>query len=71
MWLLANIKGIMMRFEGQRSLFLSLNDAERNLAMFRQGADMSLSTYKTEFKNLVDVFEHYGGRVLSRADKIN
>ena len=62
-WLLKSIKGIMMRFEGRRSLFLSLGDAERNLASFRQGPDMSLATYKTEFESLVDVFEHYGGRI--------
>jgi hypothetical protein len=51
-WLLTNIKGIMMRFEGQRSLFLSLDDAERNLALFKQGPDMTLSTYKSEFENV-------------------
>ena len=49
-WLLRNIKGIMMRFEGQRSLFLSLNDAERNLLLFEQGPDMSLSTYKPNLR---------------------
>jgi hypothetical protein len=62
-WLLTNIKGIMMRFEGQRSLFLSLDDAERNLILFWQGPDMTLATYKTEFETLVDVFEHYGGTI--------
>ena len=62
-WLLKGIKGIMMRFEGQRSLFLSLGDAEHNLAIFKQGPDMSLAAYKTEFENLVDVFEHYGGLI--------
>jgi hypothetical protein len=62
-WLLNNIKGIMLRFEGQQSLFLSLDDAMSNLFLFRQGPDMSLFTYKTEFENLVDVFEHYGGTI--------
>jgi hypothetical protein len=59
-WLLTHIKAIMLQFEGQRSLFLSLADASRNLTVFRQN-DLSLTSYKTEFENLVDVFEHYGG----------
>jgi Reverse transcriptase (RNA-dependent DNA polymerase) len=62
-WLLTEIKGIMLRFEGQRFLHLSLDDASRNLIMFRQNPEMSLTTFKTEFENLVDVFEHYGGTI--------
>jgi hypothetical protein len=35
-WLLAKIKAIMLQFKRQRSLFLSLSDANRNLFVFYQ-----------------------------------
>jgi hypothetical protein len=60
-WLLKQIKAIMLQFEGQRSIFLSLADASRNFTTCSQGPEMSLTAYKIEFENSVDVFEHYGG----------
>jgi hypothetical protein len=60
-WLLKQIKAIMLQFEGQRSLFLSLADASRNFVNCCQGPEMSLTAYIIEFENSVDAFEHYGG----------
>ena len=62
-WLLKSIRGIMLRFEGQRYVFLSLNDALQNLCTYRQLPDIFLAIYLEEFQNLVDVFEHYGGAI--------
>jgi hypothetical protein len=62
-WLLKAIRGIMLRFEGQRYVFLSLDDALQNLCSFKQGPDTTLANYLEEFRNLVDVFEHYGGTI--------
>ena len=62
-WLLKEIKGIMMRFEGQRYIFLSLDDAHTTYQTFKQGENMDVSTYLKEFQNIVDILEHYGGAV--------
>jgi hypothetical protein len=62
-WLLAEIKAVMLQFEGQRSLFVSLTEAGQNFLNFRQGPEMSLVTYKTEVENLIDVYKHYGGNI--------
>ena len=70
-WLLKSIRGIMLRFEGQRYVFLSHSDALQNLCHFRQGIEMSLSTYLEEFQNLVDVYEHYGGSIGASPGLIN
>jgi hypothetical protein len=59
-WLFNHIKAIMLQFEGQKSLFLSISDAVRNFAVFRQN-EMTLTDYKNEYEILIDVFEHYGG----------
>jgi len=64
-WLLKAIKGIMLCLEGQRFLFLSLDDAFAHYYAYRQGADTSLAMYLDEFKNLVDLLEHYGGSISS------
>jgi hypothetical protein len=60
-WLLKTIKGIMIRFESQRFVFLSMADATQQVFTFRQGPDMALSKYYEDFKNLIEVYEHYGG----------
>ena len=62
-WLLKEIKGIMLRFEGQRYIFLSLYDAHHAYYHYRQGPDISLSKYLEDFQSLVDVLEHYGGNI--------
>lgn len=61
--LLKAIRGVMLRFEGQRKIFLSLDDAEYNLTTFKQLPEMSLANYKAEYENLVEVYEHYGGAI--------
>jgi len=60
-WLLKEIKAITFQFEGQRYLFLSLDDAHSDLCAYHQGPDESLTAYHNTFKNKVDVLEHYGG----------
>jgi Reverse transcriptase (RNA-dependent DNA polymerase)/Zinc knuckle len=60
-WLLKEIKAITFQFEGQRYLFLSLDDAHCDLCAYRQGPLESISIYHNTFKNMVDVLEHYGG----------
>jgi hypothetical protein len=60
-WLLKEIKAITFQFEGQRYLFLSLDDAHCDLCAYRQSATESLIAYHNTYKNKVDVLEHYGG----------
>lgn len=60
-WLLKEIKAVTFRFEGQRFIFLSLDDAHSSLCAYRQQADEPILTYLHNFKNKVDVLEHYGG----------
>jgi Reverse transcriptase (RNA-dependent DNA polymerase) len=60
-WLLKEIKAITFQFEGQRYLFLSLDDAHSDLCAYRQGATETLIAYHNTFKNKIDVLEHYGG----------
>ena len=62
-WLLKEIKGIMLRFEGQRYIFLSLHDAHLAYYTYRQNPDVALSKYLEEFQALIDVVEHYGGTI--------
>ena len=63
-WILKEIKGIMLRFEGQRYIFLSLYDAHQHAYYhYRQGPDTSLSKYLEDFQGLIDVLEHYGGSI--------
>jgi hypothetical protein len=62
-WLLTTIKGIMLRFESQRFVLLSMADATQQIFTFCQGQEMSLAKYYEDFKNLVEVFEHYGGDI--------
>jgi hypothetical protein len=60
-WLLKSIRGIMLRFEGQRYIFLSLDDALQNLCAYKQGPETTMTSYLEEFRSLVETFEHYGG----------
>ena len=60
-WLLKAIKGVMLQFEGQNNLFLSLDDAVEKLYSYRQGTEKSVETFRDEYILLFDVVEHYGG----------
>jgi Zinc knuckle len=60
-WLLKEIKAITFRFEGQRFIFLSLDDAHTALCTYYQGAEEPTLTYLHNFTNKVEVLEHYGG----------
>ena len=60
-WLLTAIKGVMLQFEGQHDLVLSLDDAVEKLYSYRQGPDKSVEVFRDEYILLIDVVEHYGG----------
>jgi hypothetical protein len=62
-WILNEIKGIMYRFEGQRYIYLSLNDARTSYYAYTQGAEDLISSYLEYFRSLVEVLEHYGGAI--------
>ena len=55
-WLLTQIKAI-------RHKFASLNDAYTNFYLHRQQAEESLADYLHQFRENVDVLEHYGGSI--------
>ena len=54
-WLLKEIKAITFRFEGQRCIYISLDDAHSALCSYYQKADEPTLTYLHNFKNKVDV----------------
>jgi len=62
-WILKEIKGITYRFEGQRYIYLSLDDARTTYYAYTQGAKDSISSYLEHFRSLVKVLEHYGGAI--------
>jgi hypothetical protein len=62
-WILKEIKGITYRFEGQRYIYLSLDDARTTYYAYTQGAEDSISSYLEHFRSLVEVLEHYGGAI--------
>ena len=62
-WLLTQIKGIRHKFEEKRYGYASLNDAYTNFYLHRQQPDEPLSDYLHQFKENIDVLEHYGGSV--------
>jgi hypothetical protein len=62
-WILKELKGITYRFEGQRYIYLSLDDARTTYYAYTQGAKDSISSYVEHFCSLVEVLEHYGGAI--------
>jgi len=62
-WILKEIKGITYRFEGQRYIYLSLDNARTSYYAYTQGAKDSISSYLEHFRSLVEVLEHYGGAI--------
>jgi hypothetical protein len=62
-WLLTKIKAIMLQFEDQTILFISLSDANLSFASFYQSTEITLTAYKAEYESRIDVVEHYGGSI--------
>ena len=62
-WLLTQIKAIRHKFEEKRYGYASLNDAYNNFYSHRQQNEEALADYLHQFKENVDVLEHYGGAV--------
>jgi hypothetical protein len=62
-WLLKEIKAITYQFEGQRYVFLSIDDAHANFYKYKQGFDEPIADYLHNFQSRVEVLEHYGGSV--------
>ena len=56
-WLLKTIRGIANRFEGQRNIFLSIDDARSAMNFYRQDSKESNHNYYSQFKYLVEAFE--------------
>jgi len=55
-WILKEIKGITYRFEVQRYIYLSLDDARTSYYAYTQGAKDSISSYLEHFRSLVKVW---------------
>ena len=62
-WILKEIKCITYRFEGQRYIYLSLDDARTSYYAYTQGAKDSVFSYLEHFCSLVKVLEHYGSAI--------
>jgi len=62
-WLLNEIRGVIMKFEGQRYLNLSLREALYNFTHYKQYPGVSLAMYLEEFRMIVDTYKHYGGQI--------
>ena len=62
-WILKEIKGITYGFEGQRYIYLSLDDARTSYYAYTQGPDDMIAIYLEHFTSLVEVLEHYGGAI--------
>jgi hypothetical protein len=62
-WILKESKGITYRFEGQRYIYLSLDNARTSYYAYTRGAKDSISSYLEHFCSLVEVLEHYGGAI--------
>jgi hypothetical protein len=62
-WILKEIQGITYRFEGQRYIYLSLDNARTAYYAYTQGAKDSIFSYLEHFRSLVEVLEHYGGAI--------
>ena len=62
-WILKEIEGITYCFEGQRYIYLSLDDARTTYYTYTRGAEDSISSYLEHFRSLVEVLEHYGGAI--------
>lgn len=61
-WILLEIRGIMLEFENERNLNLSLSDAHRVFELFQQG-ELTLPLYLEQYHSLINTIEHYGGSI--------
>ena len=74
-WLLRNIKAIMMKYESTRYAYTSITDAYDQFFSCHQGQRESDSHYLERFRSAYEVLEHAGGqigadaRVLPTAEK--
>jgi len=60
-WLIKMVRGVMLRFDGQRKIHRSISDAHGAYHAYRPATDVSLAVYLEEFTALVETIEHYGG----------
>jgi hypothetical protein len=61
--LLNSIKGIAYKFESQKNIYLSLDNAKAAYYTYRQGREETDSEFAANFGNITKVIEHYGGQV--------
>jgi len=62
-WLLNAIRGVIMQFEGQWYLNLSLREVLYNFTHYWQYLGVSLATYLEEDQTIIDTLEHYRGHI--------
>ena len=62
-WLLTTIRAISNRFEGEKNIFLAIDDARSAIGAYRQAKNQTNHEYYVQFKYLVDAFESYGGSI--------
>jgi len=60
-WLIKTIRGVMLRFDGQRKIHRSIGDAHAAYHSYRPAQEASLAVFLEEFTALVDTIEHYDG----------
>jgi hypothetical protein len=61
--LLAEIKGILYKFESQKNIYVALDMAKSFFYSSRQGQHETNAAYMTRFKDSTAVIEHYGGSI--------
>jgi hypothetical protein len=62
--LLKEIKQISHTFDGQSSIYDSIDEAMRKYYLYRQGPHDSNDLHLKIYKSLVDTISHFGGSVL-------
>ena len=62
-WILQEIKGITLRFEGTRYIFLSIDNARTVYYGYVQPRSQSLADYLRYLQSLIDVMDHDGAHI--------
>jgi hypothetical protein len=63
LWLLKEIRNISYKFEAQDYIYKSLHNAKQQFYKYKQKRNETNSEYLNNFKNIIDVIHHYGGRI--------
>ena len=63
LWLLKEIRNISYKFEAQDYVYRSLHNAKKQFHKYEQKRNETNAEYLNNFKNIIDVIHHYGGRI--------